>query len=272
MSHTRNDSGQAVSYLDDLPVIELTAQEWIYPVTTADGRFKLYFHLKPYPAFAVKSFYDQLMPRRKSRTANEQVVMDADFTGVRRFIDDHFLALSGIALEDGSEPTLEQQQQWLAQPQNADFKVRAFREGIDKVGLREAAEVRPGKVFMVFGQADTRTPSEILLYSPERKTDELIRVTHTLARLSESDRHQYDKAIKFIENTRRQESFVEANWDVIEGLYNQKVKSLDGAVLNGDPCTEANKDGKDGWCALVPFCWKVYVMGSVYGDIELKNA
>ena len=70
------------------------------------------------------------------------------------------------------------------------------------------------------------------------------------------------------DNQRRQEQYVEANWDVIELVYDRRAKSLDGAVINGEPCNEANKDK---WCPLVPFTMKVFVLGQVMAENEIKN-
>lgn len=260
---------QATAYQGEQPVVELAAEEWIYPISTPNGRLKLNIHLKPYSPYAVKKFLDLILPRRKARTA-QQSVLDSDYTCVMPFVDDHFLGLSGVTMEDGTTPTAEQQKAWI--DQNSDFKIRAFRDGVDNISLRKREEETPvatGRVVLVMGRPESLIETDIGLHSKGTRRDELIRVNHALARMSESDRHQYDRAIKLIEDTRARETFLEANWDVIEGLYNKLVKSLTGAVLAGEPCTESNKDA---WVKVVPFCWKVYVMSMAYQEVELKNA
>ena len=59
---------QAIVWRDDKPLLELTAEEFIYPVTTTDDAFKVYVHLSPYSAHEVQAFFDAFIPRSKRRT------------------------------------------------------------------------------------------------------------------------------------------------------------------------------------------------------------
>jgi hypothetical protein len=267
MPDALKETRQAVCYIDDRAHLELLADEFIFPITTRDERFKLRFHMRPYQPHEVKRFYDEMIPRRKRRTAQQMTVETPDYTEANAFVLDHFICMDGVTLPDGSDPTVEQQRTWLEE--NPDFLTRIFREGYDTVGTRdEPEEPTAAKAVLVFGRQDYRIPSEFTLYSPERCTDETVRVGHVLSRLTQADRHQYDRAVKVIENARRREVHTEANWDVVEGIYDSRIRSLEGALYDGHPCTETSKAE---WRKVVPFCMKVYVTAQAFVEVELGN-
>lgn len=260
-----NDARNAVAYIDDKPCLELVTDEYIYPVNTPGDRFKLYVSMKPYEPYAVKKFYDQMMPRRKARAAGEHEIVTSDDADIVEFVKDHFLSFSGATLEDGTEPTLEQQREWISG--NDAFAGRIFRNGVDALKSPDAPE-ESGKAILVFGQKEHKIEYEIVLYSPERKTEETIKLTAYLEKFTQPDKHKYEKAISFIENSRRKESFVEANWDVIEQLCNHKIIRLEGAVINGESCEKSNIQD---WIKMYPLIHKLFVVGKAIQDIDIKN-
>jgi hypothetical protein len=254
---------QAVTIIDSNPFLELLAEEFVYPINTPDEQFTLYCHLRPYEPRAIKPWYDEVIARRKRRTAVETTVETPDYSHMREFVMNHFIGMQGAELEDGSAPSPEEQRAWLQE--NPIFVERIFRNGVDRFGPRETA--KPGRAVLMLGQRQTRIPMEVRLVLSGAEF--VIGLTATLDRLSESDRHQYDKSVSYIENSRFGETYIEANWDVIEILCNQRLKSLDGALVDGQPCVEANKAE---WIKRVPFLAKVYVMARANQEIELKNA
>lgn len=267
MSDTQQDSRNAVAYLDGKPVLELAGDQYVYPINTPDDQFKLYVAIRAYEPYAVKRFYDQVVPKRKRRTTTEQTFETQDAADVRAFVMDHFSSFSGASLEDGSEPSPTQQKEWLKE--NPVFVERIFRLGIDAVGPRTRPDqAKPGKAILVFGQKEHRIPLEFRLYSPGRQCEEILRPVAVLDKLTQPDKHNYDKAISIIENSRRGEIYTEANWDVIEQLCDHKIKRLEGAVLDGQACVESNKEA---WVKRLPLIAKIYVMAQAVQDIELKN-
>jgi len=225
--------------------------------------------MRAYPPHAVKSFYDLMIPKRKRRTASESSMQTADLAPMRKFVMDHFVGFTGAVLEDGSEPDAEQQRSWLSE--NEAFQERIFRMGYDRVGpIERPDEALPGKAILLFGQRDYRIPLEFHLYSHKEQREETIRITAVVDRLTQSDKHQYDKAVAVIENSRRGEVYTEANWDVIELLCNQRLKRLEGNVLiDGKLCMEENKEQ---WLKRLPFIPKVYIIAQCTTEIDLKNA
>lgn len=269
MTETLNDARHAVAYVDDKPVLELAADHYIYPINTLDDRFKLYVAMKAYQPYSVKKIYDLVLPRRKQRTATERSVEIQDLAPIRDFVLDHFIFFSGAQLEDGSEASVEMQKQWLEE--NPSFLERIFRFGLDAVGPSddfETLESGTGKAILVFGQKEHRIKLEMRLYSPERKQEERIKLTAILEKLTQSDKHKYDKAIAIIENSRRNETYLQANWDVIEQLCNHKLRKLENAVINGEACEESNRDS---WIKQLPLIAKIYIMGQANQEIDLKN-
>lgn len=273
LAETQARTKEAVVYLDDVPHLELTAEELVYPIRTPDESYKVYCHMRRYEPWEIKPWYDVVVPKRRRRSQSESSIETPDTSEQQKFVLDHLIRMEGVQCEDGSEPTLEQTKGWLAE--NPAFTRRIFTEGVDRVGPRDRVQLdtSAGKPMLVFGRATSAIRTEVTLYSRDRKADEIVPVVHTLTRLSESDRHQYDKAVAVIENARRGEVYYQSNWDVIELLYNHRIKSLSGAVMDGQACNEQNKgDAKSGWARLVPFVMKVYVMAQAFLEIDLKNA
>src|SRR5262249_23148337 len=114
-----------------------------------------------------------------------------------------------------------------------------------------------------------KIPVEVVLYSKERELDATIRIEHSLTRFSELDRRQYDQAQTVIENMRSAQIYQESNWDALEGLYNSKVTSVTGVLLNGEPCTEKNMPS---WLDRIRFCRKIEVVNAAIREIDAKNA
>ena len=257
---------QAVAYsAEGLPVLELGAEEWIFPAL--EGEPQLYAHLLPYEDWELKKFYDSVIPHRRQRSSQESV-LEVDTAGIVDFIGKHFLGFSNAVLEDGTEPALDQQRKWL--DDNRDLKVRLFRVGLERFEPRDVAQKPTGqRPILLLGQQEHIVDAETLLWSEERKCEERIRMRHALGRMSESDKHQYERSISFIENSGRRETRTELNWDVILGLYNRLARRIEGAVLDGLPCVQENREQ---WIKKVPFCMKIFVMASAYTEIDLKNA
>jgi hypothetical protein len=260
---------QAVWFLDDIPNLELAATEYVFPIYVQDGQFKLLLRMKSARASAIKRFYDTLMIKRKTRTRSETEYRTSDLPGVKSFIDDHFISLAGATLEDGSEASLDDQREWLNQ--NESFKVRIFREGYDAftdaVTAEEQAEPK-GRPVLVLSKPDHNIKVNWTLYSESTANDEVIKFVVTMERLTKTDSFQYEKAFRLIENTKTAERYIETNWDVIESMFDRKAKKIAGALINGQPCGEENKEQ---WVKLVPFSMKVFVLAKMAEEVEIKN-
>jgi hypothetical protein len=264
----------AVVYEDDKPILELSASEWIFPIhPPKNERFTILFKMKPYRSYSVKKFYDEMMYAVRSRIGPELVFTAQEYISAKKFVDQQLICMINLVYEDGSELTLEQQKKWLDQQE--DLKIAVFNQGFDGVTLAPSingngdfTSIDKTKL-VVFEIAGHKICIQWKLYSEERKEEAQVILTHYLNRITQQERHRYNQSFHLKENTRRNEQYVETNWDVVEQLYDFKVKKLEGALIEGEACTEENKVA---WVPQVPFCMKAFVISQALQEIELKNA
>jgi hypothetical protein len=275
------DARPAVVYdSEGSPCLELSADELIYPIQSDDESYHMLVVMRPYMAHKLWAFYDKILPRKKAISGSEQEYVTPDFAELESFISEHFIRFAGvltkggviseIRLEGGDAPTAEIERKWL--DQNPIFKRQIFRKGLDAIAPRRKMEAPSGDIVLFIGRVDQQIGTSMQLFSMEKKRIERIEMTHTIEKMTESERHQYDSAISLIENVKSRESYSSANWSVVEKMYNRKAKSVTGALLNGEPCTHANRDGRDGWAEKIPMVDKIYILAQAFGKIEMGNA
>jgi hypothetical protein len=251
-----------VQYVDEVPAYDLTGQNVCFPLRMEQGGADLmaYFVMNAQvPAHEVKSFLSDMVMRFKSNDSDEREMEFGEENGCRKFIEKNFRGIIGVE----GDPSLEDMKAWL--DDNPDIKTRIFREGYDRVMLD--AEDEPVRKGLVIGRAiENPVKTKLILYSPERETIESVKVTHVCRKETEEDRIRYKRSSRMADKGRTQ--IIRFNWDVIEQLYNSLITSLSGAYLNGEPCTEKNKDG---WLRLVPISWKVFVVSRIFSKVAVKN-
>jgi len=234
---------QAVVYYDNKPVLELGADEFVFPILTHDGEHLVLFHLKPCLPAEIKLVY--------TKAAYSTWTADALLRGIderEAFLDRHLIKISGLQTTDGVEPSLDEQRSWLKE--NPQFKVALWESFVD-AKFHEVQDV--AKRGTILSMAYTqKVKSRWCLYCPERSKEAPIVMTHHFTRLTREDHDRYWKAFKIIEKARGNglQHRLEADWDVVEQLYDRRVNRLEGAVIDGAPCEEANK--RD-WIDCVPF-------------------
>ena len=259
----------AVAVVLDLPQLELAAKEYVFPISVQDGQFKLLCWMRSARSSEIKRFYDQMMIRRRSRGRSEMEYRTSDLPGVRAFVDDHFVRMEGATLEDGTEPSHDDQREWLNQ--NDSFKIRIFREGYD--AFADWADDEPamakGKPMLILSRPEHTIRAAWKLYSEGTKSEETIKLSVTFEKLTKADSYQYEKSFRIIENLKTSDRYVETNWDVIEGIFDRKAKKIAGALIDGAPCDESNREQ---WIKMVPFSLKVFCLAKIGEEVEIKNA
>ena len=251
------------------PSLELSAQTWELPISTTDELSQIIFKMKVYRPYEVKSFYDDLLTRRKALNQAERLVQTPDFTAMLKFLDNHFVEMIGVVGEDDAPLDTATQKQWLDSPTNLELKQRIFTHGYDAISRVESAETKASKkVVLLFSVKEHAITCKWRLHNLEREMNYDVLTTHRLDRINQQQKEQYSKAISLIENSRSAETFVQANWDVVEQLYDHTIKAVEGACIEGEPCEEKNKAA---WLPLVPFLMKVFVMGRAMSALDLKN-
>lgn len=254
----------AVVLKDDKPVLELSAEEFIFPIKVNERHKPLLFHMKRYRSYSVKSFYDALIPVRRTLSRGEVLVEMQEYQDkIRQFIESHFVRLEGAAVGD-AEPTIENQRLWLGSLRD-DGLLRIFTQGYDSISPPDFAETNGHRPLQLFGPEEHEVDAQWMLH--QGGIDHLVIVKHTMSRLTKIDHDKYKKAFRRIEKNR--ETYTQANWDVIEQFYDHKAKSLENALIDGKPCNESNSKE---WIPLVPFCMKIFVMGQIAQELETKNA
>lgn len=259
----------AVVFQEDKPLLELAAEEFVFQILIPpDDHDKVMVHMKPATSASVKTFYDDLMMKRRSRDGGETVLMPPDLTQAKKFVHDNFFAVSGLPLPDGSTPTPEQQRKWWEMQE--DFKELVWRQGYDAITsateLSNGNGTRNGQPTMLFEVPDHKISCSWKLYSVEKQRVEKLTIQHHLGRLTHAERTRYRQAVEVVE--RRRDQYIQGNWGIVEKFYDDKVKRLDGALIEGQPCVEANRAE---WFPFVPFSMKVFVMGEVNRELETKN-
>jgi len=260
---TRN----AITYIEDQPHYELLAEDITVRISASDASRFLCVHLRPYTPAEMKDTLKQLKGR--IRDAGPSLIQeDADPTSLRRLCDLTFQRLSHVRLPDGSEPTREQQQQWLQQ--NPRLKARVVEEAFATVlVLRDGDTASADDVFeLVLGDSGARVKYLYVLFSPDKGKLEPITITHHFEPETENDYQTYDRASRRETDKRTGFTTVDVDYEALEKLYNRTVIKIDGMVLDGLAATAANRDK---WLARVPFWQKLIALNTRFDDISKKN-
>lgn len=255
----------AVTIVDGSPRLELTAQEWIYPITLelAGNDFPVAFHMKPYAAPDFKAMLGALSARFKRVGGASMEILPGNREPCKTFFDRYFIRISG-----GEEASIEEQKAWL----NAyDFvKADVVLNGMTIEPVESQEEEPKTLRFAVNGsRSKTVTLKQRLL--PEAGADAIeLLLVHRFQPILATHYAKYERASQESElNTRKNEWKASEDYNVIEGLYDELVDSIGGAVVKGKPCTIENKGD---WIRLVPFRQKSVALDEAMRRVRIKNA
>lgn len=254
----------AVALIDGKPLLELTAQEWIYPVTLEvdGGEFPVAFHMKPYAASDLKAVFSALAARFKRAGGANMGIVPGNREAAKPFFDRHFIRISG-----GEEATVEEQKAWL---EAFDFvKIDVVINGMSLETVQPEEEVKTLRFALNGSRAKTVTLKQRLI--PESGMEEVtVLLVHHFQPILAGHYTKYERASQESElNTRKGEWKTTEDYDVIERLYDELIDSVEGALLNGQPCTFENKGA---WLRLVPFRQKSVAVDEAFRRIRIKNA
>lgn len=273
----------ALVFIDEVPHYELTGNELIFRDEQNDPKKPIYFHMRPYAARDLKDAVGKL--RQVTRVAGKDrlVIEKADLSVFRPIFDKNFIRMSNVAVKGGGEPTIEQQKAWLARNpglcqrvvNDAYTSVVLIAGNSDEIGeeqpdVRALAEGESAEGLFEIGLDDgeSKAVNRFRLYSLERGQNVEIRFEHHFRKESESDRLAYDRATNREINRKQGTTSIAVNYDVIESLYNRLIQRVDGFVVNGQPCTESNRDA---WVNVVPFWIKKVSIEQLFDESALKN-
>ena len=205
----------AVTYIDEEPFFELTANEIIYPFEVK-GAGKINVHFKSYEADDLRTLLPAIGGKWKKTGKKKFEYEHADDIDVcKEFFDRYFIKLSAPTTKH-SEDELKQ---WLHRKQW--FKRDFVKEGFG--GLEAEDKLVRGRMLSI------DTP--INLYCPQRSSKVRISIVHHFTKLDKVDAI----SIKTWERMK-----VEL-CDIQQRLYDRKIRSLDGVLVKGESCAISSK-------------------------------
>jgi hypothetical protein len=201
---------------------------------------------------------------------------------ITAFFWKHFIRISGhgraAAPEDPSE---EKQKQWIRDNPRFDIPYKAVMDGFG--GTKSEALDETEETTNRNGDHAIEAELDIFSLSLDViKTVELhqrlglpefgivdIEMSHQFRRETASEYQRYERATdKQLVHRKRGAIQRAVNHDIIEGLYNELVESVEGMTISGAPCTSANKSK---WAPLVPYWHKQLALLKFFSGIQSKN-
>jgi nitrate reductase NapAB chaperone NapD len=207
----------------------------------------------------IKAFLGDLMPKTKSADLADETEMESgDDAGVRAFVTKHFRGILGI---DG-EATKEEMTTWL--DVNPQIKTRIYTEGYGNINI--ATEEGTGKLKLVLGSGEQEIKAKRLLYVPALEGPAVLNLTFKHRRVTEEERIRHRRAGKQVQKGRR--TIVRINWDTIEQLSDSLISGLGHFLINGEACTEANKNL---WLPKLQLSDKLFFVNRMMSKVAVKN-
>lgn len=248
-----------LTYKDGRPIYELSGTEIAFP-QELDGGIYVYFYCDAQvePGLFYKAL-DELPPKFRSSdvTAEREWDIGSDMEA-RRFVDAHFRGIGNVE----GDPTFEEQRAFL--DERPALKARIFTHGYNLIVSPKADEAPTGKLKL--GNIERAVEARRFLYSPAEDRIEIVDLKHLHRRATEEDRIRYKRTLRILDRGRTQT--IRTDWRGIESLYDGLVTGIEGALVNGEPCTEENKDS---WLRRVMLIDKVFAVGRIFSATAIKN-
>jgi hypothetical protein len=276
----------AVVVKDGQPQLELTASELVFRIETANPSAPIYFHQKPYSFADIKAALKGL--KGKIKDAGATIISEeGDSSALLALFDATFLRMSNVVLSatDAEPPSVEQQKAWL--DRNPRLKARVINEGFCMVfflAKPSSEDLTPGvtvdgkpadqpvileDLLSLDNQVGAKVEFLYRLHSLESGKTEVISLAHQFDVETSRDYNQYDRASRReIEKTSGYTS-LDVDHDSLNKLYDRTILSLEGCLVNGESCTEANKKT---WAPLVPYYFKKLALDARFEDVTKKNS
>lgn len=224
----------AVTYIDKEPFFELTASEIIYPFEFKGVDINV--HFKPYEADDLRTLLPAIGGKWKKTGRKKLEHEHADDIDVcKKFFDRYFIKLSAPTTKHSEDELA----QWLHRKEwfKRDFVQQGFG------GLVARDESVRGRMLSI------DTP--IKLYCPQRGSEVRIGIVHRFTKPNKVD----------TVNVKTWKRMGVTLCDIRQRLYDQKIKSLDGVLVEGASCEPSNNEV---WKPLVPLWWKINLASRLF--------
>ncbi len=266
-SETRSEGWQ-----DGSPY-ELTQEELIFPqiLDIGDVAREIWVHLRRYSNPDLRELlsntgiaYESAGSRGKIRAVSSNASL------VQKFFDDHFLKLSKVSSEDGSEPSLEIQKEWLAeQDPLRDIKRRAVLLGFGGIHSEISGEDPGGTLVLTVGKKTEKVSCRLIMVDPEMGKARFYNFCHVFRMPTKADGNRHSRSTGETEiNTRKSQWGVDVDHDALELLYNDLIERAEGYSMQGEECLENNKER---WVRQIPYWHKYHALEELFRGVQTKN-
>lgn len=254
---------------------ELNSECFSVPVDVPDrGKsHRLYVRLQPLDFSACKKILMNATPSRVQQLGSNVIdqVSPAD-EPLRAVADAKILALSGLVNREGKPLDKEAQLKFLAaRPAVKELIViaAAMNIGRPSVELSGGGAVDTPLVFEEDGDTE-EIDAEITIADLEKQEEVVLPIQAVLKTVTQADREAYNKVTKTRSRMegKQQITWTTTNYESISKIFDRRVISFSGAVIDGAECTEANKEL---WIGRLPFTWKGWLLAESFNRVESKN-
>ena len=260
----------AVQIKEGRAYFELSATEWVFQLIKEQSGHDvpIRFHVKPYLASEIKRMLNATGVVMKTDGGANLLMLPGNRDACLPVFQHNFLRMGNITKQDGTEPTVEEQLKFIeTRGWQADIVLSTYG-GFSMVPKPEG-EQTTGFVFLM-AEPESRVDLLVKLWCEETGAVEEITCVHRLRSASAQQRFDYTQATAGRQlNSRKGEVRSQEDYDAIERLYDAMILGIDGAVIEGVPCTS---DVGELWIPKVPFWHKSVVIDEAFRRDSLKNA
>lgn len=234
-----------------------------FPVQITSGAKTptVYIYLSPYKSDELRDILRQAVAGYRREKRDVEIVRE-DGTIYVPLLDAHFVKMGNTT------GTPDQQRDWLDRHPELKPKIIELSFG----GLcSEPKEVSDRDDDMLDISIDLSGAVDVYQELYDEATDKVVRVD-----MKHKHIHPTEAQFREFRSARRQK-FVRKTtlWTiteqhgVLEKLYDAVIESIEGAAVNGKPCTAATKSE---WIGSVPLWHKLWIVDQMFGEIVEKNA
>ncbi len=253
---------------DGTPVYELTGDELVFPIV--DGPREFYVHMLQYRFQDFKDLMADVGIRMKPQAGGIVQMVPADPAAVIPFFWKYFIRLSGVVKKDGSEPTVEEQIAFIKANPKMRIPETTVLQGYGGIRPLEPQVEDQSRTLVIDDVGDENVVRTYLwLHDPQKGESYRVLLSHRFRPSKERDVRIYTQATGQSQmNTRKQEMIRRENLDSLEILYRETILEAPGFTIQGEPCTEANKDL---WAGKIPLWHMTNALDELYRGVQVKN-
>lgn len=257
-------------------VKELTDPTWDFPVVIEDGgqEYELVFCMRPYSAQEMKELLIEMSQQFEAVSKNKTKVRPIEQSVCAPFFDRHFVKMLGIRNEDGSEPSIEEQKQWI----DENDPLYNLKASVVLLGYGDINSVHPetggfgdGKMVLRMGRSNVDVRCFMRLWNAARERAERLECVFWFSRPTDRDRREHERGLGASEIQRRKQTVMWhklRNYDVTEQLFDRLVRRVEGFTVRGRQCSEENVEE---WKGLIPFWFKVFAVDELFRGVQIKK-